>query len=97
MIEATNPRGYMGACAALRDADLRDRLSAIHAPSLILAGTLDEATPAAQARELHSAITGSTFVVLSEAAHLSNVEQSEEFSQHILAFLTNGRRAKSIV
>ena len=87
MIKATNPKGYIGACAALRDADLRDILATIHVPSLILAGELDEATPPSQARELHAAITGSELVVLPEAAHLSNVEQPEEFSKHVLTFL----------
>jgi pimeloyl-ACP methyl ester carboxylesterase len=53
MIEATNPRGYIGGCAALRDADLQEILAAIHVPSLILAGELDEATPPWQAQELH--------------------------------------------
>jgi 3-oxoadipate enol-lactonase len=71
MIEATSPIGYIGACAALRDADLREMVSTIDVPSLILAGELDESTPASQARELHAAI--------------SNVEKPEEFSQCILA------------
>lgn len=89
MIEATNPRGYMGACAALRDADLREILAAIRIPSLILAGAMDEATPPSQARELHAAIVGSELVVLREAAHLSNVEQPEEFSKALLTFLAH--------
>lgn len=87
MIEATNPTGYIGACAALRDADLRETIPTIHVPSLILAGELDEATPPSQSQELHAAITGSELVVLREAAHLSNVEQPEKFSKCILAFL----------
>lgn len=87
MLEATNPIGYMGACAALREADLREMIPTIHVPSLILAGALDEATPPSQARELHAAITGSELVVLPEVAHLSNVEQPEEFSKYVLTFL----------
>jgi 3-oxoadipate enol-lactonase len=87
MIEATNPAGYIGACAALRDTDLGERLAAIHVQSLILAGALDESTPPSQARDLHSAIMGSELVILSDAAHLSNVEQPETFSQCILGFL----------
>jgi 3-oxoadipate enol-lactonase len=87
MIEATNPTGYIGACAALRDADLQERLAAIHVPSLILAGELDESTPPSQSQALHAAIAGSELVILRETAHLSNVEQSERFNQCILAFL----------
>jgi 3-oxoadipate enol-lactonase len=87
MIEQTNPKGYMAACAALRDADVRARLTEIRTSSLILAGALDESTPPSQAFELHGAIPDSELVILHEAAHLSNVEQPEEFSRTLLAFL----------
>ena len=89
MIEATSPIGYIGACAALRDTDLREVIPAIHTPSLILAGALDESTPPSQARELHTAIVGSELVILQEAAHLSNVEQPGAFSKYVLGFLTS--------
>ena len=89
MIEATNPRGYIGACEALRDTDLREMIPAIRVPSLIIAGELDESTPPLQAQELHTTIMGSELVVFGEAAHLSNVEQPETFSQCILAFLAH--------
>ena len=41
---ATDPGGYIGACAALRDADLRSAVAAIRVPSLILGGALDKST-----------------------------------------------------
>lgn len=84
MLAATSARGYKDACVALREADLRGLLAAIHAPTLILTGTLDEATPPAQAHELHAAIAGSTLVLLHGAAHLSNIEQPEQFSKLVL-------------
>jgi 3-oxoadipate enol-lactonase len=86
MLEATRPDGYVAACAALRDADLRAVVPAIRAPALIVAGALDEATPPAQSEELHTAIGGSEMVAL-DAAHLSNVEQPEAFSARLLLFL----------
>jgi 3-oxoadipate enol-lactonase len=89
MVEATDPQGYIGACAALRDADLRAILPAIHVPSLIIVGDEDEATPPSQAQDLHSAIRGCKLVMLHEAAHLSNVEQPEAFSNAVLAFLSS--------
>lgn len=87
MVEATNPMGYSGACAALRGADLRTQVSAIRVPSLIIAGALDESTPPSQARELHAGITGSQLIVFDEVAHLSNIERPKEFSEYVLNFL----------
>jgi 3-oxoadipate enol-lactonase len=92
MLEAIDPAGYMGACAALRDADLHEIVAAIQVPSLIIAGELDEATPPAQVQELHAAISGSELLLLREAAHLSNVEQPEAFSKAVLAFLASAER-----
>ncbi len=88
MIESTNPQGYISACVALRDADLHAALHAICVPSLIIVGEEDEATPPAQAQDLHSALKGSELVALREAAHLSNVEQPEAFRSAVLAFLS---------
>lgn len=89
MVAAINPVGYIGACAALRDADLRTMVSTIRLPALILAGELDEATPASQARELHADLVGSQLTIFSETAHLSNIERPKEFSQAVLDFLTH--------
>lgn len=88
MVVATDPVGYIGACAALRDADLRELASTVRTPSLILAGALDESTPPSQAQELHAAIADSQLIVFSETAHLSNVERPQEFSEAVLSFLT---------
>jgi len=88
MIEATDPAGYIGTCAALRAADLREIVSAIHVPSLILVGALDVSTPPSQSQELHTAIAGSQLVIFPDVAHLSNVEQAEAFSKNVLAFVT---------
>ena len=87
MVGMTNPMGYSGACAALRDADLRTLVSTIHAPSLIIAGALDESTPPSQARELHTGIARSQLIVFDEVAHLSNIERPKEFSEYALNFL----------
>ncbi len=89
MIEATNPIGYIAACAALRDADLRGLIHEIRIPSLILGGALDESTPPSQAHELHNLIPGSQLRIFDEVAHLSNIERPDEFSEYVLSFLMN--------
>jgi 3-oxoadipate enol-lactonase len=86
ILQATRPEGYIAACAALRDADLCAVVPSIRVPVLVIAGGLDEATPPQQSAELAAAITGSRFIVLAEAAHLSNVEQPEAFNSGLLDF-----------
>jgi 3-oxoadipate enol-lactonase len=87
MVEATPAEGYVAVCAALRDADLRDVVSRIRAPSLILAGELDQSAPLRQSEELHTAIAESELVVLPGAAHLTNVEQADDFTRIVTRFL----------
>jgi 3-oxoadipate enol-lactonase len=87
MVEATSADGYVAVCAALREADLRDVVSRIRAPSLIIAGELDQSTPLRQSQELHTFIEGSELVVLPDAAHLTNVEQAEKFTPIVTTFL----------
>lgn len=87
MLESCDPAGYMGACAALRDADLRAQAASIHAPALVVGASLDLATPPQQAEELSALVPGSQLLVLPEAGHLSNVERAPAFSAALLGFL----------
>jgi 3-oxoadipate enol-lactonase len=86
MVRGTQPRGYAEACAALRDADLRESLAGIVAPTLIVAGAQDVATPVEHAEAMHAGIPGSDLLVL-DASHLSNVEQPEDFGRALVDFL----------
>lgn len=88
MLLATPPEGYVGCCAALRDADLRNLVSTVDAPSLVIGGELDEATPPAQAEDLHAGIVPSQLMVIPRVAHLSNLEAPELFSRRVLEHLT---------
>jgi 3-oxoadipate enol-lactonase len=82
---AVPPAGYLAACKAIRDADLRGVVGRIRVPSLVIAGELDEATPPALGRELHEAVAGSRLQILPRAGHLSNVEQPGTFSDAVLS------------
>lgn len=82
----TSAAGYAGCCAALRDADLRPQLSRIAAPTLVIAGSHDVATPPAVGRALADGIEGARYLEL-DAAHLSNIEQAEAFTDAVLSFL----------
>jgi 3-oxoadipate enol-lactonase len=82
----TMPNGYAGCCAAIRDMDFRPVIPLISVPALVIGGTRDPATPPAEAETLAAAIKG-TELRLIEAAHLSNIEQPETFTDTVLGFM----------
>ncbi len=84
---ANDPQGYAACCAAVRDLDLRGELAAIRAPTLVIGGSEDLATPLAGSELMAATIPGARLVVL-KAAHLSNWECAGEFTDHVLSFLT---------
>jgi 3-oxoadipate enol-lactonase len=86
-LERVDPRGYVAACEAIRDADLRAVAPGVMVPTLVVAGSLDESTPVAMAEGLHASIPGSRLVVIPGAAHLSMVERPDVFNAHLLEFL----------
>ncbi|HEY6098624.1 MAG TPA: 3-oxoadipate enol-lactonase, partial [Anaeromyxobacter sp.] len=87
ILVATPPRGYAAASAAIRDMDQRSAVAGIRAPTLVVAGASDEATPPADARFLAERIAGARLVEL-EAAHLSNVEAAAPFTRAVAGFLS---------
>lgn len=87
MLLNTAPAGYSANCAAVRDMDQRAEIASIAVPTLVIAGTHDGSTPAAEGRAVADAIPGARYVEL-DAAHLSNWEQSEQFTQALLGFLS---------
>jgi len=86
MLLATAPQGYAGCCAAIRDMDQRPSLGAINVPTLVIGGLQDPATPPAKAEEIAAGVADARLVML-EAAHLSNIEQSEAFTAALIDFL----------
>lgn len=83
---ATPPEGYIACCAAVRDMDQRDALSRVRAPTLVIAGSGDVATPPADGRFLAERIPGARYVEL-DTAHLSNIEAAERFTETVSKFL----------
>ncbi len=86
-LRETDPEGYAGCCAAIRDMDLRDRLPSVGAPTLVVSGAEDPATPPEHGRLIADAIPGARFEVVPDAAHIANVEQPENITQLILTHL----------
>jgi 3-oxoadipate enol-lactonase len=83
---ATSPDGYIACVAAIRDMDLRAELKSIRSQTLVIAGSLDPATPPAMGRTIADAIDGARYIELL-TAHLSNIEAHEAFNAAVLDFL----------
>ncbi|NGN65634.1 3-oxoadipate enol-lactonase [Streptomyces sp. A7024] len=72
-----DPAGYAACCEALATCDLNDDMGAIAAPTLVLAGRQDRATPPDHARRLADGIPRASLVELDGAAHLALAEQPQ--------------------
>ena len=84
---ATDPVGYAGACAAVRDTDLTGLLPRIQCPTLIVDGAYDVSLPWQGHGEAMAAGLAHATVVRLAAAHLSNLERPRSFTAALLRFL----------
>ncbi len=89
MMLKTKPEG---AAAALRGMAQRDDqtgfISSIDVPTLIAVGSEDALTPVADSEAMHAKIAGSRLVVIANAGHVSNLEQTEQFNDALKSFLS---------
>ncbi|MEZ5863779.1 MAG: 3-oxoadipate enol-lactonase [Geminicoccaceae bacterium] len=86
MLTRTPVEGYLGCCAAIRDADLTEGTRRIAVPTLCIAGAHDLGTPPAVVEELAGLIAGARFMVVPDAGHLPFIEQPALVTEAVLAF-----------
>lgn len=79
-LRRTDPVGYAGCCAAIAGMDLRADLAAITAPTLVIAGAEDPATPPSHGAQIAADIAGARLRVVRGASHLANVAAPGEVS-----------------
>jgi len=78
--------GYCGCCAAIRDMDQSETIKRITAPTLVITGTHDLATPAPLGLAIVAAIPGARHASL-PVAHLPHLESSRAFCDLVVGFL----------
>jgi len=83
----TDPVGYCGCCAALRDFDTREMLKKIRTPTLVMVGGRDVSTPWSGNGEVLAQQIPDARAVRLPAAHLSNLERPRSFLAALLEFL----------
>jgi 3-oxoadipate enol-lactonase len=86
LIRKTPVAGYVGCCQAIAKLSTTARLKDIKVPVLAIAGEEDGAAPGT--RFIGETVPGAKVVMLKQAAHIANIEQSAPFNAALDAFLT---------
>jgi pimeloyl-ACP methyl ester carboxylesterase len=80
------PEGFMGQIDAFSDYDGGDRLAGIAAPTMVLGGELDIATPPRLGRSVAEQIPNARFETLPGQAHRPFEETPDDFNARVHAF-----------
>jgi 3-oxoadipate enol-lactonase len=75
MLVRTPAHGYVGTCAAIRDADLTHDAARIAVPTLCIVGDQDGSTPPDLVRQTAELIPGAGFEIVEDAGHIPCIEQ----------------------
>jgi 3-oxoadipate enol-lactonase len=86
MLVATPDEGYAGCCAAIEHMDLVGDLGTIRAPTLVIAGRQDPATPPEHGERIAAGIPGARLELV-DAAHLATIEQPQVMTELIAGHL----------
>lgn len=86
-INETNCEGYLACCVAIREMNFSNQLERIKTPTLVIMGEKDPATLPEYGELIARGIKTSKSVVLPEAAHLSNIQQADNFTRILREFL----------
>jgi 3-oxoadipate enol-lactonase len=82
----TDQAGYIACCEAIRDMDFRASNPTITAPTLVIVGAQDPATPPSAGEAIAAQIKGAKLASL-DAAHIANMEQPKLYTETVLNFL----------
>ena len=88
MMLKTKPQGAASALLGMAEReDQGEFISTIDIPTMIVVGREDAITPLGDSETMHSKIQHSRLVVLDNAGHVSNLEQTEHFNYALMKFL----------
>ena len=91
-LEEMSDEGYAAGCEALAVLDLRERIGAIRAPTLVISGSEDPAAPPDHGRRIVEAIPGARLLIV-PAAHLANLEAPDRVTEALIEHFTAEVRA----
>ena len=87
MFSRTPLQGYLGTCAAIRDADFSKSSAHISSPTLCVCGEEDGATSPELVRTLADLIPDAEFALIPSAGHIPSIEQPVILARLIREFL----------
>ena len=82
----TDPIGYIGTCATLRDTDLSDEVGAIACPTLVVGGDEDQSTPPEIVKACAAAIPGARYHSIAGVGHIPSIEKPAELAALMTQF-----------
>jgi pimeloyl-ACP methyl ester carboxylesterase len=71
-----------------RNYDIREKVSQIKVPTLIIVSEKDKATPVEMSRHLNREIKGSKLHIIPDSEHMVMVEKPKEFNEIVQEFIT---------
>jgi 3-oxoadipate enol-lactonase len=87
MFCATPAEGYAACCEAIAELDLRDELTRISSPTLVIGGAQDPAIPIEHQRAITAAVSGAKLEIIDDAAHLPSIEHPDLVNRLIAGHL----------
>jgi 3-oxoadipate enol-lactonase / 4-carboxymuconolactone decarboxylase len=84
MLLTTDPTGWLGCAAALRDCTKEEILGKLRCPATVIVGEQDEATPVAASAAIRDAIPGARMVTIADARHIPSLEREADFTRAVL-------------
>ncbi|MFQ5981695.1 MAG: alpha/beta fold hydrolase [Candidatus Heimdallarchaeota archaeon] len=81
-------KDFLGAAKAIFRFRVCDRLGEITVPTLVMVGEHDSIEPVAESEKIHSLIAGSTLTIIKDSGHGVQIEQPDQTTKALLAFLT---------
>lgn len=78
-----NKEVFLASWRSMFQVDLRELITEINCPLLLIGGALDPVTPISLLEEIHLRHTLSRLVELPEAAHFSHIDCAREFNKHL--------------
>ncbi|PRY37277.1 3-oxoadipate enol-lactonase [Umezawaea tangerina] len=93
-LSSVDDQTYAAICEAIATMDLRPQLPTIGAPTVVIAGAQDEATPPEFLRVIADAIPDAELYIVGDAAHLANVEAVDAVSVILHGHLTTTASAR---